>query len=66
VILMTHATPGQGGHHHVNCQPQEYWVETLGGYGYLLSSIDTAHVRKLAERDDARHFATGLVFTRTP
>lgn len=28
-ILMTHGLPDQIGHHHVNCQPQEYWVENL-------------------------------------
>ena len=24
VVAMTHAMPGQDGHHHVNCQPDEY------------------------------------------
>ena len=32
-ILMTHALPGQGGHHHVNLQPPEYWIEHLGHRG---------------------------------
>lgn len=26
-ILITAAPPGQGGHYHVNCQPQAYWAE---------------------------------------
>jgi cyclopropane fatty-acyl-phospholipid synthase-like methyltransferase len=26
-ILITAAPPGQGGHYHVNCQPQGYWAE---------------------------------------
>jgi SAM-dependent methyltransferase len=29
-IVMTHAVPGQGGHHHVNEQPASYWTEALG------------------------------------
>ena len=35
-ILMSAASPGQGGHYHVNCQPKEYWVEKMEylGYGY--------------------------------
>jgi SAM-dependent methyltransferase len=30
-ILMTHALPGQGGHHHVNLQPPEYWIDHQHG-----------------------------------
>lgn len=63
-ILMTHALPGQGGHHHVNEQPQEYWVEHLGRRGYTLLSEDTARVRELANRDKAVYLSrTGLVFS---
>src|SRR5579872_1428528 len=34
VIAMTHALPGQLGHHHVNCQPPEYWVRHICERGY--------------------------------
>lgn len=33
VVAMTHAVPGQAGHHHVNCQPAEYWIEKLASIG---------------------------------
>lgn len=33
VLAMTHAVPGQGGHHHVNCQPADYWRAKLSGIG---------------------------------
>lgn len=33
VVAMTHAVPGQAGHHHVNCQPPEYWEEKLISIG---------------------------------
>ena len=33
-ILMTAAPPGQRGTHHVNCQPQEYWVQKMLRRGY--------------------------------
>ena len=29
IIAMTHAFPNQVGHHHVNCQPSEYWIEKI-------------------------------------
>jgi hypothetical protein len=33
-ILMSAAPPFQEGHHHVNCQPQEYWVDLFRVKGY--------------------------------
>jgi SAM-dependent methyltransferase len=38
VVLFTHALPGQGGYHHVNCQTAEYWHERFAGIG---KSVDT-------------------------
>jgi hypothetical protein len=65
VVAMTHAVPGQSGHHHVNCQPQSYWVERMGARGYVLSE-DIDELRKISERDEVwNHFArTGLVFLK--
>jgi SAM-dependent methyltransferase len=33
-VLMSAAPPGQGGHHHVNCQDPEYWQIQFGYRGY--------------------------------
>ena len=35
-IFMTAATPGQGGHFHVNEQPFDYWIKQLQKFGYAL------------------------------
>jgi hypothetical protein len=60
---MSHAVPGQTGHHHVNCQPSEYWVDQLGRHGCALLAEDSRRVRALGERDGAIYLAhTGLVF----
>lgn len=32
-IVFTAAPPGQDGHHHVNCQPQEYWRDLFAAHG---------------------------------
>lgn len=62
VILMTNALPGQGGYHHVNEQPTEYWIQHLARYGCGVSEDDTVRVRRLAEQDGAHHIArTGLI-----
>lgn len=43
-VLMTHALPGQPGHHHVNCQPIEYWVHVMNAFGF---TIDEEHTNKI-------------------
>ena len=64
IIVMTHAVPGQDGHHHVNLQPAEYWVDHLGQRGCSLLQEDTQRIRSLATRDGAMYMArTGMVFS---
>ena len=61
-VLMTHALPGQLGHHHVNLQPPEYWLGKLAEYGLHLLPEDTARVRAIANEEGAIYVGqTGLV-----
>lgn len=62
IVVMTYAAPGQGGYHHVNEQPEEYWVAKMkeAGYGYLEN--ETLKMREVAQGFVAR---TGLMFGRT-
>lgn len=39
-ILLTAAPPGQGGHHHVNCQFPSYWERLFNSFGFIWD-IDT-------------------------
>lgn len=65
VILMTHAQPGQPGHHHVNCQTSNYWIEKLESVGFGLAFEDTRHVKDEAIKDNAHHIIrSGMVFVR--
>lgn len=62
IIVMTNALPGQGGYHHVNCQPTQYWVDHLKKRGCTVSRDDTEKVRALAKTEGAMHLArTGMV-----
>lgn len=62
-VLMTHALPGQYGHHHVNLQPSEYWVEHLRRRGFAYLEEDSNRIRQLATREGARYVAaSGLIF----
>jgi len=63
IIVFTHAVPGQGGYHHVNLQPPQYWIEHMRTRGCLLLEEDTRRVRDLAAQDGGIYLAaTGLVF----
>lgn len=48
-IVMTAATPGQGGTHHVNEQPPEYWHRKFESHGF---GHDTESVRSLSKKID--------------
>jgi SAM-dependent methyltransferase len=62
-VIMTHAVPGQKGHHHVNCQPSIYWTRRLRGVGFELDYRLTRRARKLGHSYLAR---SGLVFVKRP
>lgn len=44
--MVTFAPPGHPGHHHVNCQPQEYWVDVFAARGMQFMADETAEIRK--------------------
>jgi SAM-dependent methyltransferase len=65
VVLMTHALPGQGGYHHVNEKPADYWVGHMGKRGYNLLAEDTNRIRAIGQVERAPYMqASGLLFHR--
>lgn len=65
LVLLTHALPGQLGHHHVNLQPDDYWVEKMSQNGYVLLVEDTRRVRNIAASESAAYLQqSGLLFHR--
>jgi SAM-dependent methyltransferase len=58
IILMTNALPNQGGHHHVNEQSTDYWIQHLRRYDCHLLVEDTHRIRRLAQADGAQYLAT--------
>jgi SAM-dependent methyltransferase len=62
-VAMTHAVPGQGGHHHVNCQPKEYWIRHMNDFGFEFDEEITNKLKKMA--GEGKHFySTGLFFRK--
>ncbi len=41
-VCLTHATPGQGGYHHVNEQPSAYWIEKMAHARFEHLAYDSA------------------------
>jgi len=62
VILMTHALPGMGGYHHVNCQESNYWIDEFEKRNFLLDLDLTKYIRSISgmRRNFIRN--TGMVF----
>jgi SAM-dependent methyltransferase len=44
-VIMTHAFPGQPGHHHVNCQHAPYWINVMEKRGFKYDGYTTMAVR---------------------
>lgn len=61
VLMMTFAVPDQPGHHHVNLQEQDYWIDQLHAHGFRYDAERTRETRQLATGHYARH---GLFFVR--
>jgi SAM-dependent methyltransferase len=61
-VTMTHAFPGQGGHHHVNCMPPEYWVGAMEANGFELLINETNEMRKASTMAQRYIRQQGLIF----
>jgi hypothetical protein len=48
MIIATAAPPGTPGHHHVNCQPLDYWIDVFDNYGYEYSEEVTKKLKSVS------------------
>lgn len=61
-LMLTYASPGQWGWHHVNCQVADYWIEKLREIDLLFDRDLTDASRQVAEPGHYR--SKGLFFIR--
>lgn len=47
-VIMTHALPGQPGHHHVNCQYADYWMNVMEKRGFFYDKFNTMAIRSVS------------------
>lgn len=45
-VIMTHALPGQPGHHHVNCRDWQYWHGAMNAFGFDLLVDESNEMRR--------------------
>lgn len=61
-LFLTYAPPGQGGWHHVNCQPASYWINKIEPLGFVLEPGLTNRSREIAGH--GHYHEKGLAFVR--
>jgi hypothetical protein len=65
-LIMTYAPIGHGGHHHVNENTQEYWIETMSNYNFVYDRRLSKEMRKQSTMGKKRKHQflkqTGLFF----
>jgi len=66
IIAMTHCLPGvDGGYHHVNLKPKEYWVKHVEQMVYTLATDNDLYRTIATDETGMKYFSqSGLVFVR--
>jgi SAM-dependent methyltransferase len=67
LLVLTYAAPGQGGHHHVNENTEEYWIERLKLIDFSIDRELTKTARSLVPsqgREGKQFRSKGIVFRR--
>ena len=70
-LAMTFAGKEQGGHHHVNENTKEYWIQEITNIGFRFESETTKELVELAKQDmevhspfyESHFIKRGLFFT---
>jgi len=63
-VCMTYAPVGTSGHHHVNCNTEEYWINVFNKYGFTYNVRLTKELRKLSSMKKKFFKRHGLVFQK--
>lgn len=61
-VCITHALPGKVGHHHVNCQPSEYWINVFADNGFEYSEAHTKEIKANSSMKREFMCKTGMLF----
>jgi len=64
IVVITAAPPGQGGHLHVNEQPQEYWIHLMESFSMRYDRQSVERVRRVFDGHMIRDYDQNLMIFR--
>jgi hypothetical protein len=64
IVIITHAPPGHNGHHHVNCQYADYWINVFSKYGFDYDNEMTKTIGKISTMKKSFLQKNGLFFKK--
>ena len=71
-VVMTYAPPGKAGHHHVNCNTEDYWKTVFKNYGFQYDANMTRMIKEVSTLNIKGKFShkafvknNGLCFVKT-
>lgn len=64
-VALTHAPPNTPGHHHVNCNTPEYWINIFKGNGFEFQEELTKEARKKSTMRRNFFRENGLIFKKS-
>lgn len=64
IIFVTYSEPGKPGHHHVNCEPLDYWLDLYARHGFNYREDLTKKSKELSTMKREFWRQNGLVFER--
>lgn len=62
--VVTAAPPGAGGHHHVNCRLEDYWIGVFAANGFKYNHKMSIEMRKCSTMAKGFMARTGMFFER--
>ena len=63
-VFVTYSEPGKPGHHHVNCEPIDYWIKLFEKYGFKFREDLTIQSKELTTMKREFWKDCGLIFER--
>ena len=63
-VVMTYAPIGKAGHHHVNCNTEEYWIDMFADYGLKYNPEQTKFIKANSNMKQTFLREYGLCFDR--
>jgi SAM-dependent methyltransferase len=63
-VFVTYSEPGKPGHHHVNCQPKQYWIDIFNENGFDYAENLTVTSKEYSTMVREFWNENGLIFKR--